>query len=178
MSKIEGAPFEEKVALCALNRIFGFEPKIGLRLVETLGSATAVFKEPGEVARALGVCSRNRYAPLITGSAFESAAIELECLERDGGTFLGIGEEGYPALLMECEDPPLGLYYKGVSPPRDVFEGLPQVAVVGTRGLTYYGKDWCGRIVQAMSRAAIKPLIVSGLALGVVSLTLNCIINP
>lgn len=99
MSKIEGAPFEEKVALCALNRIFGFEPKIGLRLVETLGSATAVFKEPGEVARALGVCSRNRYAPLITGSAFESAAIELECLERDGGTFLGIGEEGYPALL-------------------------------------------------------------------------------
>jgi len=111
MSKIEGAPFEEKVALCALNRIFGFEPKIGLRLVETLGSATAVFKEPGEVARALGVCSRNRYAPLITGSAFESAAIELECLERDGGTFLGIGEEGYPALLMECEDPPLGLYY-------------------------------------------------------------------
>ena len=56
MSKIEGAPFEEKVALCALNRIFGFEPKIGLRLVETLGSATAVFKEPGEVARALGVC--------------------------------------------------------------------------------------------------------------------------
>ena len=114
MSKIEGAPFEEKVALCALNRIFGFEPKIGLRLVETLGSATAVFKEPGEVARALGVCSRNRYAPLITGSAFESAAIELECLERDGGTFLGIGEEGYPALLMECEDPPLGLYYKGI----------------------------------------------------------------
>lgn len=167
MSKIEGAPFEEKVALCALNRIFGFEPKIGLGLVETLGSATAVFKEPGEVARALGVCSRNRYAPLITGSAFESAAIELECLERDGGTFLGIGEEGYPALLMECEDPPLGLYYKGISPPRDVFEGLPQVAVVGTRGLTYYGKDWCGRIVQAMSRAAIKPLIVSGLALGV-----------
>ena len=63
-----------------------------------------MFKEPGEVARALGVCSRNRYAPLITGSAFESAAIELECLERDGGTFLGIGEEGYPALLMECED--------------------------------------------------------------------------
>lgn len=48
-----------------------------------------------------------------------------------------------------------------------MFEGLPQVAVVGTRGLTYYGKDWCGRIVQAMSRAAIKPLIVSGLALGV-----------
>lgn len=159
--------FEERAALCALNRIFGFEPKIGLRLIEALGSATAIFKEPEEVARTLGVCSRIKYAPLITGSAFESAAIELESLERDGSVFLGIGEEGYPALLMECEDPPLGLYYKGISPPKDVFEGLPQVAVVGTRGLTYYGKDWCQRIVAAMSRAKVKPLVVSGLALGV-----------
>lgn len=159
--------FEERAALCALNRIFGFEPKIGLRLIEALGSATAIFKEPEEVARTLGVCSRIKYAPLITGSAFESAAIELESLERDGSAFLGIGEEGYPALLMECEDPPLGLYYKGISPPKDVFEGLPQVAVVGTRGLTYYGKDWCQRIVAAMSRAKVKPLVVSGLALGV-----------
>lgn len=159
--------FEERAALCALNRIFGFEPKIGLRLIEALGSATAIFKEPEEVARTLGVCSRIKYAPLITGSAFESAAIELESLERDGSVFLGIGEEGYPALLMECEDPPLGLYYKGISPPKDVFEGLPQVAVVGTRGLTYYGKDWCQRIVAAMSRVKVKPLVVSGLALGV-----------
>ena len=159
--------FEERAALCALNRIFGFEPKIGLRLVEALGSAVAVFNEPGEVAGTLGVCSRLKYAPLITGSAFESAAMELEELEREGCAFLGIGEEGYPALLMECEDPPIGLYYKGVSRPHDVFEGIPQIAVVGTRGLTCYGKDWCHRIVESMSKSKVKPLVVSGLALGV-----------
>lgn len=159
--------FEERAGLCALNRIFGFEPKVGLRLVEESGGAEEVFRKPEEAGRILGLCSRLRFAPLITGSAFESAAMELEALERDGCRFVGIGEKGYPALLMECEDPPLGLYYKGVSPPEDVFDGLPQIAVVGTRGLTYYGKDWCQRIVKAMSCSKIRPLIVSGLALGV-----------
>ena len=159
--------FEERAALCALNRIFGFEPKIGLRLIGTLGSALAVFKESNEVKQFLGNSFRIKYASLVTESAFETSAIELETLEGRGCRFIGIGEKGYPALLMECEDPPLGLYYKGVSPPEEVFAGIPQIAVVGTRGLTYYGKDWCRRIVEAMSRANVRPLVVSGLALGV-----------
>lgn len=159
--------FEERAALCALNRIFGFEPKTGLRLIEALGGASAVFKEPEEVLRELGACSRVKYAAQIAVSAFESAAMELERLGRDGCRFIGIGESGYPPLLMECEDPPLGLYYKGVSAPEEVFGGLPQVAVVGTRSVTGYGRDWCQRIVEAMSRSTIKPLVVSGLALGV-----------
>lgn len=159
--------FEERAALCALNRIFGFEPKLGLKVIEAVGSATSVFSEPEEVSRVLGAYSKVRFNPLITGSAFESAAMELENLGREGCRFVGIGDAGYPALLMECEDPPLGLYYKGVSSPEVVFEGRPQVAVVGTRALTHYGKDWCQRIVGAMASAKIKPLIVSGLAIGV-----------
>lgn len=159
--------FEERAALCALNRIFGFEPKLGLKVIEAVGCATSVFSEPEEVARVLGAYSKIRFNSLITGSAFESAAMELENLEREGCRFVGIGDVGYPALLMECEDPPLGLYYKGVSSPEVVFEGHPQIAVVGTRALTHYGKDWCQRIVGAMASAKIKPLIVSGLAIGV-----------
>lgn len=159
--------FEERAAYCALNRIFGFEPKVGLKLVEELGGAVSVFREGREVSDVLGVCSRMKYASKISESAFESAAMELESLEKEGCSFIGMGEKGYPALLMECEDPPLGLYYKGASRPEDVFEGLPMVAIVGTRGLTHYGKDWCRRIVDAMSRANVRPLLVSGLALGV-----------
>lgn len=164
---MEQISFDERAALCALNRIFGFEPKIALGLIEALGSALSVFKEPEEVAGILGGRSRSRYVSMISESAFESSAMELESLSADSCRFVGIGEPGYPALLMECDDPPLGLYYKGVSPPEEVFEGLPQVAVVGTRGLTSYGRDWCHRIVEAMSRASLKPLVVSGLALGV-----------
>lgn len=35
--------FEERAALCALNRIFGYEPKLGKSLVENFGGAAEVF---------------------------------------------------------------------------------------------------------------------------------------
>ena len=59
--------FEERAGLCALNRIFGFEPKVGLRLLEESGSAEEVFRKPEEAVRTLGLSSRLRFAPLITG---------------------------------------------------------------------------------------------------------------
>lgn len=159
---------EERACLCALNRIFGFEPKIGKGLVEALGSAGAVFKsKPSDIDDILGGYSRSRYASQVTESAFESAAMELEHLAAGGCSFIGIGEEGYPKLLLECEDPPLGIYYKGSLPPEEVFDIRPQVAVIGTRSLSYYGRDWCRNIVEALSKTKQKPLIVSGLALGI-----------
>ena len=159
---------EERACLCALNRVFGFEPKIGRSLIEAVGGASAVFKaSQNELSELLGSYSRIRFVPLITESAFESAAIELEKLASDGCHFIGIGEDGYPKALLECDDPPLGLYYKGVLSPEEVFDKRPQIAVIGTRSLSYYGRDWCRNIVEAMSKAKVKPLIVSGLALGV-----------
>lgn len=165
---VERVGFEERAAMCALNRIFGFEPRIGMSLIDLFGDASAVIGGGREeLDAALGAYSRSKYLPLVTESAFESAAMELEGLERDGCTFICCGEPGYPALLAECEDPPLGLYFKGISRPEDVFGGAPAVSVVGTRDLTSYGKEWCGRIVEAMSRSSSRPLVVSGLALGV-----------
>ena len=159
---------EERACLCALNRIFGFEPKIGAGLVELFGGASEVFRQSGkDISDALGAYSRTKYAAGISLSAYESAAIELERLEAEGCGFVGMGEPGYPEMLMECDDPPLGLYYKGVSSPQEVFDCRPQVAIVGTRSMTYYGEDWCERIVDALAKADVKPLIVSGLALGI-----------
>ena len=159
---------EERACLCALNRIFGFEPKIGKGLLEAFGGPAAVFKaKSNEISDFLSSFARSRYSPLVTGSAFESAAMELERRARDGCRFVGFGEKGYPQALLECEDPPLGLYYKGNLPPEEVFNKRPQIAVIGTRNLSYYGRDWCRNIVEALSKAKVKPMIVSGLALGV-----------
>lgn len=159
---------EEKIGLCALNRVFGFEPKVGMALVEAFGGAADVFRHPQQdIVDVLIGFGRVKYAPQVSWSAFESAAIELEGLEAEGCRFVDIGDHGYPSLLRECEDPPLGLYYRGISPPEKVFGGIPHIAIVGTRDLTSYGREWCRRIVHAMSNSSIKPLIVSGLALGV-----------
>ena len=159
---------EERVCLCALNRIFGFEPKVGAGLVELFGGASEVFRQTGkDISDALGAYSRIRYASEISMSAYDSAAMELERLEAEGCRFIGMGEPGYPRMLLECDDPPLGLYYKGSLPPENVFNKRPQVAVIGTRSMSYYGRDWCSTIVEALSKARVKPLIVSGLALGI-----------
>lgn len=159
---------EERVCQCALNRIFGFEPKIGLALLEAFGGAAAVFKTPPkEISAFLGSLSKTKYASLITMSSYESAAIELERLASSGDAFICHGEPGYPKALLECDDPPLGLYYKGSRPPEEVFDTRPQVAVIGTRNLSYYGLDWCRNIIEAFAKARVKPLIVSGLAIGV-----------
>ena len=159
---------EERACYCALNRIFGFEPRVGVGLVETFGGAAAVFKAPpGDISAFLGSQARARYASLITGSAFESSATELEKLEASGCRFVCHGEPGYPKALLECEDPPLGLYYRGSLPPEEVFDTRPQIAVIGTRNLSFYGRDWCRIIVESFSKARVKPMIVSGLAIGV-----------
>ncbi|MBQ8061175.1 MAG: DNA-processing protein DprA [Bacteroidales bacterium] len=169
---------DERVCLCALNRIFGFEPKIGRMLVEAFGGAAEVFRQTGkEISDALGAYSRTKYASAITVSACESAAMELERLHGEGCSFIGLGEPGYPALLLECEDPPLGLYFKGTSLPEYVFDQRPQIAIVGTRSMSYYGRDWCRLMVEAMSKARIKALIVSGLAIGIDSAAHNAALD-
>lgn len=159
---------EERACFCALNRIFGFEPRVGLGLLEAFGGAEAVFKaSPNDISAFLGSQARVRYAPMITGSAFESSAIELERLAASGCRFVCLGEPGYPKALLECDDPPLGLYYKGSTPPVEVFDNRPQIAVIGTRNISFYGRDWCRIIVESFSKARVKPMIVSGLAIGV-----------
>lgn len=156
---------DEKVAVCALNRIFGFEPRLGTSLMEYAGSASAVFgMDKEEIREAMGPYWK--YISQIVPGALEEARREIEAAEEEGAEFIGICEERYPKLLMECEDPPLGIYIKSYTSAEEVFS-RPAVAIVGTRDMSQYGQEWCRRLVEAMAHAEVKPLIVSGLAYGI-----------
>ena len=155
---------KEKACLCALNRIFGFEPKTALALITNLGSAENVFRlSQQELEFITGPYFKHKGK--ICSQAVEQAADELIRLERQGIRFCGYTEEDYPPLLKECEDSPAGLYIRSVSPVKDLWkEGM---SIVGTRDISPYGREWCTKIVDAASRAPEKPVIVSGLAMGV-----------
>lgn len=156
---------EEKSCLCALNRIFGFDPKTGLALLSHFGSASEVFRSGcGEADRLLGPYSRYRGA--VCGKAKDEAYRELEELEKTGITFAGWTEECYPGLLKECPDAPIGIYIRSGTEAGRLFGPRRRIAVIGTRDLTPYGRDWCERIVIALASLPEKPVIVSGLALG------------
>ena len=157
--------FEEKACLCALSRIFGFEPKTGLALIERMGCASAVFAmDKDGLDELLGPYCKQRFQ--IRQAAVFEAARELETLEKTGVEFVGWGQEGYPLLLTECPDPPIGLYIKSTTRPQDLWTRPKNIAVVGTRDISPYGKEWCAKVVGGLAETQQKPLIVSGLALG------------
>jgi len=133
---------DEQVALCALNKLSGYHPR---QVLDQLDSRMARL-EPAQL---------------------EWARQELTQVRERGFRFLSIRDGDYPAPLLECPEPPLGLYLNGTSSPAEIFGLRPLVAFVGTRDLSAYGKAWCRKLVQALADAPVQPCIVSGLALGV-----------
>lgn len=156
---------EEKYSLCALNRIFGFEPKIGHSLVSHLGCASEVFRlSEKEVSLLLGPYSK--YKGRLNRRVLEDAAEELETLSCQDISFTGFTEQDYPELLADCEDAPLGLYVRSRTPAGRLFAPGRRIAVVGTRDISPYGQEWCGRMVQGLGTSPERPTVISGLALG------------
>ena len=157
--------YSEKVCVCALNRLLGFEPRLAHDLIGAAGSARALFEmTPDEKLAAFGPYSK--VAPLLDGRELSRTEEELDRLQDTGCSFITMTEPGYPALLCECDDAPLGLYYRGSSQPEKVFNVRQQIAVVGTRDISLYGKEWCRKIVGALASSKNKPLVVSGFAMG------------
>lgn len=156
---------EEKICTCALNRIFGYEPRIAVALLDCLGSAEAVFRLDNEkLGEILGPFSG--YPAKINAEAVRCARKELEEAEKLGIAFIGRGDDAYPEMLRECEDSPAGLYVRSPSPLTCLAPGREYISIVGTRNISGYGKEWCERIVEALAGTGRSPVIVSGLAYG------------
>ena len=141
--------YDETVAACALNKLFGDHPKTILRQVEEAGSALALFE--GNLDRA----------------QLDWAARELENVRKGGFRFLSLFDEDYPPQLRDLPDPPLGIYLRASTSPAEIFTLRPIVAFVGTRDLSPYGRAWCQKLVKGLADAHVPPTIVSGLALGI-----------
>ena len=156
----------ERNCAAALGRVFGFEPLYASSLISRLGTASAVFDlSPREVRELMG--PHSKYVDGISRAAEDAAALELGRLKEKGCSYIACTEEDFPALLKECPDCPAGLYYRSGTHPRELFGGRPSIAVVGTRDISPYGRDWTRKIVEACSQAPTRPRIVSGLAFGV-----------
>lgn len=157
--------YGEKICTCALGRIFGYEPRKALELIKAAGSAGAIFELGRKELSALtGPFSAS--TSRINRRELDITAEELERLQKRGCRYMEISDPRFPELLKECEDPPLGLYIRSDSPIESLFCDLPYIAVVGTRDISPYGREWCRRIVAALSGTKSRPVIVSGLALG------------
>ena len=166
--------YDETVGMCALNKIFGYHPALGMKLLQEAGSALALFdgkwKTPGQaggdVMPGPDRASHPELFAQLVPATLEWAGHELDKIRAGGFRFLTFLDDDYPEPLRECPDPPIGLYLNGTSSPAEIFQMHPMVAFVGTRDLSPYGKAWCEKLVKALAEARVQPCIVSGLALG------------
>lgn len=85
---------------------------------------------------------------------------EEERLARAGAVFITAGDAGYPDLLKQIHDPPIGLYRKG-----DYACDRPGIAVVGSRRTTLYGQAVAKKLGSDLARLGF--CVVSGLARGI-----------
>jgi DNA processing protein len=81
-------------------------------------------------------------------------------MAKSGADFITPKDTGYPRLLREIHDPPIGLYRKG----RYEF-GQPCVAIVGSRRTTLYGQAVAKKFGAELARLGF--CVVSGLARGI-----------
>jgi len=156
----------ERICAIALGRIFGYEPLYVTGVISKLGSAAAIFDlSTEEIDNMLGPGSK--YRGQVTTSVLREAEDELKKLENRGWGYIASTEKAFPPALKECQDCPAGLYYRSSSTPEQIFTDGPVIAVVGTRDISPYGREWTRKIVDACSQAPVRPAIVSGLAFGV-----------
>ena len=129
-----------------------------LKVFGTLEEAAKHLNE--EFLRSLGCREETAQKALIRLEEFDAAKAE-HALQKAGVNLLMWDDERYPARLREIGDPPVFLSYKGDLTILD----QPCIALVGTRGMSSYGR----RVVQEFAPAFVQAgmITVSGLAQGI-----------
>ncbi|MBQ0096285.1 MAG: DNA-processing protein DprA [Bacteroidales bacterium] len=158
--------YSEDVCTYALSRIFLREPKLSRAVIDTLGSAGALFSLDADgLFEALGPFSKYRDA--IAATDLGRTAEELHrILKETSSRYMWHSHPDFPRALSGCEDAPVGFFFRSVDEPGNIFN-RESVSVVGTRDITPYGKEWCGKVVAALGETVERPSVVSGLAYGV-----------
>ncbi len=135
-----------------------------LELYRKVGSATAIIENKAHIQDILPNASPKLLEALQhTDEARRRAEVELEYDLRYGIEPITMNDDRYPQRLLECDDAPLMLFYKGNA-------NLNQqrvINIVGTRQCTPYGEDLIRRFITDLRQLCPQVLIVSGLAYGV-----------
>jgi DNA processing protein len=151
----------ERQAFMVLNDLPNIGPITLNRLLEEFGGdpCEILVANKRRLESVRGVGPETSGALLNWRTHFDLAK-EEERLARAGATFITTRDEGYPKLLKEIHDPPIGLYRKG----NYLFE-QPCIAIVGSRRTTLYGQAVAKKLAAQLAQLGF--CIVSGLARGI-----------
>lgn len=130
-------------------------------LLSHFGSAEEIFKANKHSLMKIPGIGEKTARSILDHQAFDRAEEELKFIERYKIQPLFIGHKDYPKRLLNCDDAPFMLYYKGNAD----LNKRKVLAVVGTRNATPYGIQFCDTLISGLKSHDM--LVVSGLAYGI-----------
>ncbi len=155
---------QEILNTIVLTRLNYFSLAGMLELYRKVGSATTIIENKDHIKDILPDASPKLIEALKNcDEARRRAEVDLEYDLRYGIEPICMNDDRYPQRLLECDDAPLMLFYKGNA-------NLNQqrvINIVGTRHCTPYGADLIRRFITDLKQLCPQVLIVSGLAYGV-----------
>lgn len=154
---------DERICAIALTLCEGIGHINAKRLIDEMGSASAVFENRLHLRELIPDVSQRLVDMLDNPDAFKRAEKEMGFVEKNQITCLTLKDEDYPSRLRECEDAPAVLFFKGNTD----MNRLHIIAMVGTRMATAYGKQFCADFVRDLAVLCPDVVIVSGLAYGI-----------
>jgi DNA processing protein len=155
----------------ALTLIPGIGDVVGKKLVAYCGGVDAVFKENRNALLKISGIGNATVNSILSSKVLHKAEEEIKFIEKNKIQPLFFTDKKYPARLLNCEDSPLLLYYRGnanLNAPR-------VIGFVGTRKATSEGRAICERFVEGLKTK--EALIISGLAYGIDSYAHKAAIN-
>ncbi len=151
----------ERQAFLILNALPNIGPITLNRLLAELGgdprAVLAAERKQLEAVKGVGPVIATT---LLAWPDYFDLAREEERMAQGGAGFIVGRDPGYPRLLREIHDPPIGLYRKG-----GYDFAAPGVALVGSRRTTLYGQATAKRLGAELARLGF--CVVSGLARGI-----------
>ncbi|PQJ21819.1 DNA-processing protein DprA [Tenacibaculum sp. SG-28] len=131
------------------------------KLIHATGSPEQIFLENQQTLAKIPGIGKHTIASLLDPKAYEKAMLELEFLENSDYTFVYYEDVDYPTNLKQCIDAPILIFKDG----NIDFTSDRIIAVVGTRNMTNYGRNFCKNLIENL--AEYNPIIVSGFAYGI-----------
>jgi len=151
----------EQQAFLILNALPNIGPITLNRLLEDLGGdPRTIFSTPVRKLESVKGVGPAISSTIANWREHFDLAREEERMAQSGASFITPRDAGYPKLLKEINDPPIGLYRKGSY----TFE-QPCIAIVGSRRTTLYGQGVAKKFGAELARLGF--CVVSGLARGI-----------
>lgn len=151
---------ERRIYEIALSMLSGVGSVKAKNLLDFFGDVEAVFTEKELAFTKIHGISKSIVNSWNRQACIEQAKHELEFIEKNNIQTHFYKESSYPSRLKNCDDGPIMLYTKG-----NLNLNRKNIAIVGTRKATEYGKNLVKNLVQDLKENDVQ--IISGLAYGI-----------